>query len=132
MHVRFCSTTAVCCQDVKYGVRGVLSCSSLRTLDHVIKVIIFNYQVDVKVYIYKACVIEYRPSMIYIYICLYVLRFWYDQVGVVFGSPDVTSGGMALRFYSSVRLEVRKGQAIKQGGEMVGTKVGIVSRYCVP
>ena len=45
------------------------------------------------------------------------------QVGVVFGSPDVTTGGMALRFYSSVRLEVRKGQAIKSNGEMVGTKV---------
>ncbi|CAN0471451.1 unnamed protein product, partial [Scytosiphon promiscuus] len=45
------------------------------------------------------------------------------QVGVIFGSPDVTTGGMALRFYSSVRLEVRKGQAIKSNGEMVGTKV---------
>ncbi|CAN0011701.1 unnamed protein product, partial [Ectocarpus sp. 12 AP-2014] len=48
-----------------------------------------------------------------------------QKVGVVFGSPDVTSGGMALRFYSSVRLEVRKGQAIKQNGEMIGTKVKV-------
>eukprot|EP00903_Cladosiphon_okamuranus_P017895 g16468.t1 len=48
-----------------------------------------------------------------------------QKVGVVFGSPDVTSGGMALRFYASVRMEVRKGQAIKQNGEMVGTKVKV-------
>ncbi|CAM9566603.1 unnamed protein product [Scytosiphon promiscuus] len=48
-----------------------------------------------------------------------------QKVGVIFGSPDVTSGGMALRFYSSVRLEVRKGQAIKQNGEMIGTKVKV-------
>ncbi|CAB1110014.1 unnamed protein product [Ectocarpus sp. CCAP 1310/34] len=48
-----------------------------------------------------------------------------QKVGVVFGSPDVTSGGMALRFYSSVRLEVRKGQAIKQNGEIIGTKVKV-------
>lgn len=48
-----------------------------------------------------------------------------QKVGVIFGSPDVTTGGMALRFYSSVRLEVRKGQAIKSNGEMVGTKVKV-------
>lgn len=42
---------------------------------------------------------------------------------MVFGSADVTTGGMALRFYSSVRLEVRKGQAIKANGELVGTQV---------
>eukprot|EP00752_Nemacystus_decipiens_P006011 g5429.t1 len=48
-----------------------------------------------------------------------------QKVGVVFGSPDVTSGGMALRFYSSVRMEVRKGQVIKHNGEMVGTKVKV-------
>ncbi|CAM9328696.1 unnamed protein product [Ascophyllum nodosum] len=48
-----------------------------------------------------------------------------QKVGVVFGSADVTTGGMALRFYASVRLEVRKGQQIKSNGEIVGTKVKV-------
>lgn len=52
-------------------------------------------------------------------------------MGVIFGSPDVTSGGMALRFYSSVRMEVRKGQPIKQNGELVGTKARNVARDVV-
>ena len=38
-----------------------------------------------------------------------------EKVGVMFGNPEVTPGGRALKFYSSVRLEVRRGEAIKQG-----------------
>jgi recombination protein RecA len=44
-----------------------------------------------------------------------------SKVGVIFGSPEVTSGGNALRFYASVRLEVRRGQVIKHDGEASGT-----------
>ena len=45
------------------------------------------------------------------------------KIGIMFGSPETTSGGMALKFYSSVRLDVRRIQAIKDGGEVVGNRV---------
>ena len=48
-----------------------------------------------------------------------------EKVGVLFGSPEVTTGGRALKFYSSVRLEVRKGEPIKQGAEIIGNRVRI-------
>lgn len=48
-----------------------------------------------------------------------------EKVGVMFGNPEVTPGGRALKFYSSVRLEVRRGEAIKQGNDMVGNKTRI-------
>ena len=48
-----------------------------------------------------------------------------EKVGVMFGNPEVTTGGRALKFYSSVRLEVRKGEPIKQGSEVVGNRVKI-------
>ena len=48
-----------------------------------------------------------------------------EKVGVMFGNPEVTPGGRALKFYSSVRLEVRRGEAIKQGSEIVGNKTRI-------
>ncbi len=48
-----------------------------------------------------------------------------EKVGVMFGNPEVTPGGRALKFYSSVRLEVRRGETIKQGNEMVGNKTRI-------
>lgn len=43
-----------------------------------------------------------------------------EKVGIVFGNPEVTPGGRALKFYASVRMEVKKGQAIKQGDTIVG------------
>ena len=43
----------------------------------------------------------------------------------MFGNPEVTPGGRALKFYSSVRLEVRRGEAIKQGNDIVGNKTRI-------
>ncbi len=46
-----------------------------------------------------------------------------EKVGVIFGSPEVTPGGRALKFYSSVRIDLRKGEAIKLGSEVVGHKV---------
>jgi len=46
-----------------------------------------------------------------------------EKVGIVFGNPEVTPGGRALKFYSSVRIDLRRGESIKQGTEMVGTRV---------
>ena len=48
-----------------------------------------------------------------------------EKVGVMFGSPEVTPGGRALKFYSSVRLEIRKGDPIKVNGEVIGTHTKI-------
>ena len=48
-----------------------------------------------------------------------------EKVGIMFGNPETTPGGRALKFYSSVRLDVRKGEAIKNGTERVGNKVTV-------
>ncbi|MFC5712079.1 recombinase RecA [Thalassorhabdus alkalitolerans] len=48
-----------------------------------------------------------------------------EKVGVMFGSPETTPGGRALKFYSSVRLEVRRAETLKQGNDMVGNKTRI-------
>ncbi|UOQ42991.1 recombinase RecA [Halobacillus salinarum] len=45
-----------------------------------------------------------------------------EKVGVMFGSPETTPGGRALKFYSSIRLEVRRAETLKQGNDMVGNK----------
>lgn len=45
-----------------------------------------------------------------------------EKVGVMFGNPEVTPGGRALKFYSSIRLEVRRAETLKQGNDMVGNK----------
>ncbi|WP_026701124.1 recombinase RecA [Salibacterium aidingense] len=57
-----------------------------------------------------------------------------EKVGVMFGSPETTTGGRALKFYSSVRLEVRRAETLKQGNEMVGnkTRVKIVKNKVAP
>ena len=48
-----------------------------------------------------------------------------EKVGVMYGNPETTTGGRALKFYSTVRLEVRKGEPIKQGTEIIGNRVKI-------
>ena len=48
-----------------------------------------------------------------------------EKVGIMFGNPETTPGGRALKFYSTVRLEVRRGEAIKNGTEMVGNTVNV-------
>lgn len=48
-----------------------------------------------------------------------------EKVGVMFGNPETTTGGRALKFYSSIRVEVRKSEAIKTGTEIIGNKVNI-------
>lgn len=48
-----------------------------------------------------------------------------EKVGVMFGNPEVTTGGRALKFYASIRLEVRKGEPIKSGSDVIGNKVNV-------
>lgn len=57
-----------------------------------------------------------------------------EKVGVMFGNPETTPGGRALKFYSSVRLEVRRAETLKQGNEMVGnrTRIKVVKNKVAP
>lgn len=57
-----------------------------------------------------------------------------EKVGVMFGNPETTTGGRALKFYASVRLDVRRVETLKQGGEMVGnhTKIKVVKNKVAP
>lgn len=57
-----------------------------------------------------------------------------EKVGVVFGNPEVTTGGRALKFYASVRLDVRRIDTLRQGGEIVGnrTRVKVVKNKVAP
>ncbi|MDE6254128.1 MAG: recombinase RecA [Lachnospiraceae bacterium] len=48
-----------------------------------------------------------------------------EKVGVMFGNPETTTGGRALKFYSSVRLDVRRIETLKQGGEMIGNRARV-------
>ena len=57
-----------------------------------------------------------------------------EKIGVVYGNPETTTGGRALKFYASVRIDVRKGEQLKDGSEIVGarTKVKIVKNKVAP
>jgi recombination protein RecA len=57
-----------------------------------------------------------------------------EKIGIMFGNPETTPGGRALKFYSSVRIEVRKGEAIKEDGETVGarTKCKVIKNKVAP
>ena len=57
-----------------------------------------------------------------------------EKVGIMFGNPEVTTGGRALKFYSSVRMDVRRIETLKQSGEMIGnrTRVKIVKNKIAP
>ncbi|MFC4354487.1 recombinase RecA [Chryseomicrobium palamuruense] len=57
-----------------------------------------------------------------------------EKVGVMFGNPEVTPGGRALKFYSTIRLEVRRAEAIKQGTDIMGnrTKIKVVKNKVAP
>ena len=48
-----------------------------------------------------------------------------EKVGVMFGNPEVTTGGRALKFYASVRLEVRKSESLKNGNDVIGTRTRV-------
>lgn len=57
-----------------------------------------------------------------------------EKVGIMFGNPETTPGGRALKFYSSIRLEVRRGEAIKNGTDIMGnrTKIKVVKNKVAP
>ena len=57
-----------------------------------------------------------------------------EKIGVMFGNPETTTGGNALKFYASVRLDIRGSQAIKNGDEVIGkqTKVKVVKNKVAP
>ena len=57
-----------------------------------------------------------------------------EKVGVVYGNPEVTTGGRALKFYSSVRIDIRRVETLKSGGEMVGshTRAKVVKNKIAP
>lgn len=62
--------------------------------------------------------------------CIIFINQLREKVGVMFGNPEVTTGGKALKFYASVRLDVRKGEPVKSGSEVIGcrTKVKVVKK----
>jgi recombination protein RecA len=64
--------------------------------------------------------------------CLIFINQIRDKIGVMFGNPETTTGGRALKFYSSVRLDIRRIAAIKDGDAVVGnrTKVKVVKNKC--
>ncbi len=66
--------------------------------------------------------------------CLIFINQIREKIGVVFGNPETTTGGRALKFYASLRLEVRRGQAIKEGDVVIGsrTKVKVVKNKVAP
>ena len=57
-----------------------------------------------------------------------------EKVGVMFGNPETTTGGRALKFYSSIRMDVRRTESLKQGGEVIGnhTRVKVVKNKIAP
>ena len=66
--------------------------------------------------------------------CVVFINQLREKVGVMFGNPETTTGGRALKFYSSVRLDVRRTETLKQGGEPIGnrTKVKVVKNKIAP
>jgi len=66
--------------------------------------------------------------------CVIFINQLREKIGVMFGSPETTAGGKALKFYSSIRLDVRKGETIKEGDLVIGakTKVKVVKNKVAP
>ena len=66
--------------------------------------------------------------------CVVFINQLRDKIGVMYGSPETTTGGKALKFYSSIRMDIRKVEAIKSGSEIVGnrTRIKIVKNKMAP
>ena len=66
--------------------------------------------------------------------CIVFINQLREKVGVIFGSPETTPGGKALKFYASVRIDVRKGEPIKSGNDIIGnrTRVKVVKNKMAP
>ena len=67
-------------------------------------------------------------------VCFIFINQVREKIGVMFGNPETTTGGRALKFYASLRIEVRKGETIKQGVDFIGnkTKVKVVKNKVAP
>jgi recombination protein RecA len=66
-----------------------------------------------------------NPSIARTKTCMIFINQIRQKIGVMFGNPETTSGGLALKFYSSVRLDIRKVQGIKEGDETIGARVKV-------
>jgi recombination protein RecA len=66
-----------------------------------------------------------NPSIAKTKTCMIFINQIRQKIGVMFGNPETTSGGLALKFYSSVRMEIRKIQGIKEGDETIGSRVKV-------
>ena len=66
-------------------------------------------------------------------VCIFINQLR-DKIGVVYGNPETTTGGNALKFYASVRMDIRKASVIKDGDEQLGTrtKVKVVKNKVAP
>ena len=66
--------------------------------------------------------------------CVIFINQLREKIGVMYGSPETTPGGKALKFYASIRLDVRKGETIKDGADIIGnhTKVKVVKNKLAP
>lgn len=66
--------------------------------------------------------------------CIIFINQLREKIGVMYGNPETTPGGKALKFYASVRLDVRKGEGIKDGGNIIGnrTRVKVVKNKLAP
>ena len=66
--------------------------------------------------------------------CVVFINQLRDKIGVMYGSPETTTGGKALKFYSSIRMDIRKVEAIKSGSDIVGnrTRIKIVKNKMAP
>jgi len=66
-----------------------------------------------------------NPSIAKTRTCVIFINQIRQKIGVVYGNPETTSGGLALKFYASCRLEVRRGPAVKDGDDVIGTEVKV-------
>ena len=66
-------------------------------------------------------------------VCIFINQLR-DKIGIVYGNPETTTGGNALKFYASVRIDIRRTEAIKNGSEVIGnrTRAKIVKNKCAP
>ena len=64
-------------------------------------------------------------------VCIFINQLR-DKIGVVYGNPETTTGGNALKFYASVRIDIRKASSIKDGEEQLGARAKVVKNKVAP
>ena len=87
-----------------------------------------------EVYNFKRAFIITDSTLYQLGACDAIINQLRDKVGVMYGNPEVTTGGRALKFYASVRIDVRRIEALKNGGEVVGnrTRAKVVKNKVAP